>query len=43
MRPRHFRISILVATTLLLLVASVAGQTPALITLDQAKSFLIEE
>jgi cobalt-zinc-cadmium efflux system outer membrane protein len=36
MRPRHFRISILVATTLLLLVASVAGQTPALITLDQA-------
>jgi cobalt-zinc-cadmium efflux system outer membrane protein len=36
MRPRHFRISILVATTLLLLVPAVEGQTPALITLDQA-------
>src|ERR1017187_1613253 len=36
MRPRHFRTSILAATTLLLLVVSVAGQTPALITLDQA-------
>ena len=36
MRPRHFRISILVATTLLLLVAAVEGQNPTLITLDQA-------
>src|SRR5450631_916593 len=37
MRPRHFRISILAATTLLLLLApAVEAQTPALITLDQA-------
>ena len=37
MRPRHFRISILAATTLLLLlVPAVEAQTPALITLDQA-------
>lgn len=37
MHPRHFRISILAATTLLLLLAPVVeAQTPALITLDQA-------
>jgi outer membrane protein, heavy metal efflux system len=36
MRPRHFRISILVAAMLLLLATATAGQTPALITLDQA-------
>jgi len=37
MRPRHLRISILAATTLLLLLApAVEAQTPALITLDQA-------
>ncbi len=37
MRPRHLRISILAATTLLLFfVSAVEAQTPALITLDQA-------
>jgi cobalt-zinc-cadmium efflux system outer membrane protein len=37
MRPRHFRISILAATILLLLrVPAVEAQTPTLITLDQA-------
>jgi cobalt-zinc-cadmium efflux system outer membrane protein len=36
MRPRHSRISILVAATLLLLVPAIEGQTPTLITLDQA-------